>query len=73
MNGGEAFRGSVHLIAFGLASVMAAYNMMRYVETHEPKNMRNAVIYTALVGFEAWNTVGHLSANVTSTPINIKD
>lgn len=66
---GDTFRGGVHCAAGALASMMAGYNAMRYVERREPRNAVNAVIYGALVCFEAWNTYGHWrwgDADITS-------
>lgn len=59
MTSGEIFRGGVHLLAFGLASMMLGYNAMKLAEQRDRKHAINAVVYAALMAFEAHHTHEH--------------
>lgn len=59
MNSGELFRGGVHLVAFGLASMMLGYNLMKLAEQRDRKHAMNTLVYAALMAFEAHHTHEH--------------
>ena len=58
---GEDFRGDVHFVVGVFAGAFTLYNLMRYAETHERRNLLNVVAYSLLLGLERRNTKHHWS------------
>ena len=61
---GHRFKGSVHFAACALASIMAAYNWLRFVETGRTTYLINGAVYTASVAFEVVQTRHHWAPSV---------
>ena len=57
---GETFRGGVHFVVGGFAAALTLYNVMRYAEDHETRNLVNIIAYAGLFGLEWKNTQHHL-------------
>ena len=62
MAGSEGFKGGVHFVVGGFAAALTLYNVMRYAETTERRNLFNACAYLSLFGLEFVNTRHHLKA-----------
>lgn len=55
----EAFKGTVHFIEGGLAAALTLYNLMRFLETRERRNLVNTCAYGLLWWLEYHNTRHH--------------
>jgi hypothetical protein len=56
---GEDFRGGVHFVVGGVAAALTLYNLMRFIETKERRNLVNACAYGSLFVLEVTNTRQH--------------
>lgn len=66
---GEFYKGLIHFGAGVLAGTMDLYQGLRLTEETDPRQRRrlqlNAVVYTAALCFEAYQTYHHWSRNQT--------
>jgi hypothetical protein len=60
----EGFKGGVHFVVGGFAGACLLYNLMRFAETRERRNLVNIGAYAALLGLEAVNTRHHWGKDV---------
>ena len=57
----ESFKGGAHFVMGGLAATMLLYNVMRYGETKQARNLTNTCAYLLLFGLEWANCRHHWS------------
>lgn len=55
----EAYKGSVHTVAFGVGLVLLAYNLGEFLETHDREHAVNTAVYGLFCAWEIGRVIGH--------------